>query len=72
MRCVSKSVRVVKLPGLAHGQDVSDWLNITTNTKEELQRIALRRRRGGRRRDIARPVVQSSAELPETISRPTI
>jgi hypothetical protein len=59
----AKSVRVVKLPGLAHGQDVSDWLNISTNTKEELQRVAFEAPLWKPPQEINRPVIQSSAEF---------
>jgi hypothetical protein len=47
---VAKSIRIVRLPGLAHGQDVSDWLGATTNTKEDLERIAFEAPLWSRRR----------------------
>lgn len=56
-----KSVRVVRLPGLAHGGDVSDWLK--TNTKEDLERISFETALWTPPQDITRPVVQSSAEF---------
>lgn len=40
LRGVAKSVKVVELPGLAAGGDVSDWLD-AGHTKEELEGVAL-------------------------------
>jgi AAA domain len=57
---VAKQIRIVQLPGLAHGQDFSDWLNAPANTKEELERVALAAPIW-EPADISRPVVQSSA-----------
>jgi hypothetical protein len=58
----AKDIRIVQLPGLAHGGDVSDWLNGTGNTKEELERISFETPTW-QHTDISRPVVQSSAEF---------
>ena len=60
LKAVAKQIRIVQLPGLAHGQDVSDWLE--TNTKDELERVAFQAPIW-QPTDISRPVVQSSAEF---------
>ena len=62
LRDVAKEIRIVQLPGLAHGEDVSDWLNVPANTKEELERVALATP-VWQPADISRPIVQSSAEF---------
>jgi hypothetical protein len=60
---VAKTVRVVRLPGLAHAGDVSDWLDNPANTKSELERIAFDAPLWTPPLDINRPVIQSSAEF---------
>ena len=62
LRGVANEIRIVQLPGLAHGEDVSDWLNVPANTKEELERVAFATPIW-QPADISRPVVQSSAEF---------
>jgi hypothetical protein len=59
---VAKQIRIVQLPGLAYGHDVSDWLKISSNTKDVLERVALDTA-NWRPTNIARPIVQSSAEF---------
>jgi hypothetical protein len=53
----------VRLPGLAIGGDVSDWLEAPQNTKEELERIAFNSAIWSKPQDISRPALQSSAEF---------
>jgi AAA domain len=62
---IAKEIRIVKLQGLAHGQDVSDWLDRDpkNNTKEDLQNVAFDAPIWKPAEGINRPVVQSSAEF---------
>jgi hypothetical protein len=62
LRGVAKQIRIVQLPGLDHGQDVSDWLNLSTNTAERLERVSLAAPLW-QFADISRPIVRSSAEF---------
>jgi hypothetical protein len=57
---VAKSVRIVRLPGLGHGQDVSDWLD-QGHTKEELEKLSFDAPLFKQTDDT--PVIQSSAEF---------
>ena len=59
---VVRAIRIVQLPGLARGEDVSNWLNVPANTKEELERVAFAAPIW-EPADISRPIVQSSAEF---------
>jgi hypothetical protein len=68
---VAKAIRIVQLPGLAHGADVSDWLNVPSNTKEELERMAFAAAIW-EPADISRSVVQSSAQFTATMCPRTI
>ena len=63
--CVAKTTRVVRLPGLGHGQDVSDWFDKVpkNSAKTSLERIAFDSPLWAPPEDITRPVVQSSAEF---------
>jgi AAA domain len=63
LHAVAKSIRMVRLPGLAHAEDVSDWLEAPQNTKEEFERIAFDAALWTPPQDINRPVLQSSAEF---------
>jgi hypothetical protein len=60
---VCRSIRVVRLPGLPHRGDVSDWLDISTNIKELLEQISFKAPLWRPPQDITRAVVQSSAEF---------
>jgi hypothetical protein len=61
LKGAAKQIRIVQLPGLARGEDVTDWLNVSTNTKDELERVAFEAPLWKQADDT--PVIQSSAEF---------
>jgi hypothetical protein len=62
---VAKTIRVVRLPSLGHGQDVSDWLDRVprNGAAGQLQGVAFDSPLWEPPQDITRTVVQSSAEF---------